>query len=465
MSDWGKVFIGLRYQPSLPAWTCESLMGLVQFGLREGDRRSFVYSKTMHKAANQLAREFLASDCDSLLFIDSDAVFGSSALEELRSDPDGQGFDVLQAFTVKRGWPPEPMFLAENPDQPVGEQSKRGTFLMTQLPLDPNHVYPVGAVSLHFTLIRRSVFETILGSDDPRFTFWFEYSQDNGEDVTFSRKAKAIGARMGMTTKLKVGHVSEGVHGWDTMVDFYYYRFLHESGELPPPSLAPALRHAELQHSLSELVSQFTGESAETVFERSCAGGLPMRDAWQIANPKTASETRAFYGQTPNYLYDLVKWNASPAFQRLIAPLHHVRDERVLEIGGGLGTVSELLAVNGNRVDYYELPGLLRDFAQWRFARLNGHADNVSIVDAWSEFTYDRIIALDVLEHVHPDEIDQMLRAIVFGLRSGGVLMAHNTWSQLGGVYPFHFDHSLRWETFLADHGFQKESDHQWRKT
>jgi 2-polyprenyl-3-methyl-5-hydroxy-6-metoxy-1,4-benzoquinol methylase len=465
MADWGKVFIGLRYQPSLPAWTCESLMGLVQFGLREGDRRSFVYSKTMHKAANQLAREFLASDCDSLLFIDSDAVFGSSALEELRSDAEGHEYDVLQAFTVKRGWPPEPMFLAEHPDQPVGEESQRGTFLMTQLPLDPDHIYPVGAVSLHFTLIRRSVFARILGAGDPRFIYWFEYSQDNGEDVTFSIKAKECGARMGMTTKLKVGHMSEGVHGWDTMVDYFYYRFMHESGELPPPSLEPAHRHAELQRSLSELVAEYTGESVETVFERSCAGGLPVRDAWQVAHPKTANETRAFYGRTTQYFYDLVKWNSSPAFQRLIAPLHHVRGERVLEIGGGLGTVSELLAAHGNRVDYYDVPGVLRDFAAWRFTRLNGHSANVSFVDAWEESIYDRIIALDVLEHVHPDEVDSMLRAIAFGLKPGGVFMAHNTWDQMGGVYPFHFDHSKRWGAFLEDNGFRKESDTTWRKS
>src|SRR3990167_10459239 len=110
-ADWGKVFVAVRYQPQNASWFTESYAGLCQFGLRPGDQRDFVWSKTMHKAANILVRRFLESDCDSICFIDSDGVFGTSALEELRSDPDGQGYDVLQAFTVKRGFPPEPMYF------------------------------------------------------------------------------------------------------------------------------------------------------------------------------------------------------------------------------------------------------------------------------------------------------------------------------------------------------------------
>ena len=135
VNNWGKVFIATRYQSYLPAVTCEALIGLVQFGMREGDQRDAVFLKTMHKAANMLARKFLESNCDSLCFIDSDAVFGTNALEELRSDPEGWEYDVLQAFTVKRGWPPEPMFLTLQPEQPQGDERLRGLHLETNLPL------------------------------------------------------------------------------------------------------------------------------------------------------------------------------------------------------------------------------------------------------------------------------------------------------------------------------------------
>jgi len=467
-ADWGKVFIGLRYQPYLPAYTCESLIGLVQFGMRPGDRRSFVYSKTMHKAANTLAREFLESDCDALCFIDSDAVFGTNALEELRSDPEGREFDVLQAFTVKRGWPPEPMFLTEAPDQPQSNDRLRGVHLVTNLPLDSDRIYPVDAVSLHFTLIRRWIFEKLLEAEGPRFTYWFEYSRDNGEDVTFSHHARQVNAKLGMTTRLRVGHVSEVITGWDTMVDYFDRKFAYAAGE-PPASLERFKPYFKAQKQLAELVAEFTGEDAELVYQKSCTGVLPVADKWNVEQPQTVDQVRAFYGTTPQYFYDLVKWNATPAFQRILNRLAEVQGEKIFEIGGGLGTTTEFLATRGNRVDYYDVPGVLSDFAKWRFARLNGFSQNIRMVERGEVINgngagYDRVVAIDVIEHLHPDEFDPVVDGLATGLRPGGVLFAHNNWSDQNGMYPFHFDHTARWAAFVARHGLVQVDDFTWKK-
>lgn len=466
--DWGKVFVGLRYQPMLPAWTCESLIGLAQFGLREGDRRDYVYSKTMHKAANMLVRRLLASDCDSLCFVDSDAVFGTAALEELRSDPQGWEYDALQAFTVKRGWPPEPMFLTEWPDQPQGSARLRGVHLTTNLPLDADHVYPVDAVSLHFTLVRRAVFERLLEAEGPDYTFWFEYARDNGEDINFSLRARSIGARLGMSTRLKVGHVSEVVTGWDTMVDYYHRKFEIEMGA-PPASLEHAARFFEARKQLSALVAEYTGEDPETVYQRANVGVLPVAEKWTRDHPQTPEQVRAFYGNTPEYFYDLIKWNTSPAYQGLLARLAGVHGERVLEIGGGLGTMAEFLATRGNQVHYYDVPGVLRDFAVWRFARLNGRVPSIEIVERWEMAdadgaVYDRVIAVDVLEHIHPDEFDRICDGLALALRSGGVLFAHNNWSQMDGSYPQHFDHAACWAAFLERHSLRQVNELEWTK-
>src|SRR3989304_3272185 len=147
MGDWGKVFVATRYQPYLPAQTCESLSGLAVSGLRPGDVRDFVYSKTMHKGANILARRFLASACDSMCFIDSDAVFGAPALGGVRSDAGGGGGAARQAFprrgglpaggggrasavpqasSVKRGWAWDPMYVVAMPNQPQSVEGRRG---------------------------------------------------------------------------------------------------------------------------------------------------------------------------------------------------------------------------------------------------------------------------------------------------------------------------------------------------
>jgi SAM-dependent methyltransferase len=512
--DWGKVFVVTRYQPNLPAYTCESLIGLTRFGmrnaspelvqyvealeslvdqygiqhnlkrpemfLRQGDQRDYVYSKTMHKAANMLARRFLKSDCDSICFIDSDAVFGTNALEELRNDTEGyENFDVLQAFTVKRGWPPEPMYLTEQPDQPQSDSRLRGVHLLTNLPLDPDYIYPVDSVSLHFTLIKRWVFEALLEHEGPEYTYWFEYSRDNGEDVTFSTNARKVGAKLGMTTRLKVGHSSEIVTGWDTMVDYYDRKFAYAAGE-PPASLERFTHYFEAQRKLADLVAEYTGESPDAVYQKSCVGGLPVLDAWNVAQPKTVDEVHDFYGNTSAYFYDLVKWNASPGYQRVLKQLQGVNGKHVLEIGGGIGTTTEFLAMNGNYVDYYDVPGVLRDFAAWRFKRIEPAFDRmtkagdepyrpIQMIEQWEIADepgrgYDLIVAIDVLEHLHPDEFDFICDGLMMGLNPGGVLFAHNTWHDGNGLYPFHYDHADKWAAFVARHGLKQIKEYSWAK-
>jgi len=458
---WGRVFVARRYEPMCSSRSAESFVGLCEFGLRTGDRRDYEYGKAMHKSANALTRKFLESNCDSICFVDSDALFGTDALEELRTDPEGWDFDVLQAFTVKRGWPPEPMFLTLQPDQPQSDERLRGLHLVTNLPLDSDHIYPVDAVSLHFTLVRRAVFEKLLKPEGARYTYWFEYKEDNGEDITFSANARSVGAHLGMTTRLKIGHDSMIPTGRDTMVDFYDRQFAIAAGE-PPSSLDRFRPYFEAQHKLAELVAEFTGEDAELVYQKSCTGVLPVADKWKVDAPQTPDEVRAFYGSTPQYLYDLVKWNSTPTYQRLLNYLAHVSGARVLEFGGGIGTLAEYLAVRGNAVDYYDVPGVLLDFAAWRFARLPGNAPR--IVARWEIGKYDWVTAIDVLEHLHPDEFEQTCNGLAWALKPGGRLFAHNNWSQENGMFPFHFDHAAAWAEFLERHKFEQLDDLTWQK-
>jgi SAM-dependent methyltransferase len=511
--DWGKVFVATRYQPQVSTWTAEALIGLVQFGLRnagdqlveyvksleslvdtngmrpsiprpdrylrQGDRRDITYSKTMHKAANTLVRVFLKTECDSICFIDSDAVFGTDALEELRTDPEGWDYDVLQAFTVKRGWPPEPMYLTEMPEQPQGGDRLRGLHFETNLPLDGDRIYPVDAVSLHFTLIRRWIFERLLEPEGPQYTYWFEYSRDNGEDMTFSASARKVEARLGMTTRLKVGHVSDVVTGWDAMVDYYDRQYAVTAGEAPA-SLDHIRPYFEAQQQLAQLVAEFTGEDPELAYQRACSGVWAIHDQWRTRNPETVDEVHAFYGTTPQYLYGLVKWNSTPAYQRLLNGLKDVHGEKILEFGGGLGTTTEFLATRGNRVDYYDLPGILLDFARWRFQRLDPHFDRMTkagdppwrpirIVEQWEIADepgrgYDRIVAIDVLEHLHVDEFDFLCEGLLMGLRPGGIFYAHNNWEDPEHPHPSHFDHAAKWDAFVSRNGLVAVGDWAWRK-
>jgi 2-polyprenyl-3-methyl-5-hydroxy-6-metoxy-1,4-benzoquinol methylase len=268
-----------------------------------------------------------------------------------------------------------------------------------------------------------------------------------------------------MSTKLKVGHVSDVITGWDTMIDYYDRKFRTEAGD-PAPSAEGLMVHFNAQHALASLVAEFTGESAEKVMLKANTGAHMVADRWRNAPPADAEAVRAFYGRAGEYLYDLVRWNSTPAFQRLLRTLAGVSNEIILEIGGGLGTVTEFLATNGNTVDYYDLPGPLLDFARWRFERLNGHGQSIRVIDGLAAYPrlYDRIVALDVLEHVHPDEFGGLMSAVMERLRSGGLLTVHNNWDDGKGLYPQHFDHSARWGQFVTETGLRRVSELDWRK-
>jgi len=461
-NPWGRVLVATRYQPQCSAHFTASLVRLVESGLRAGDQRASVFSKTMHKAANLLVRDLLKSDCDSILFVDSDAVFDAQALEALRSDPRGFEYDMLQAFTVKRGWPPEPMYLTAWVQQPRGPEAMRGLHMRTNLPLEDDSYFQVDAVSLHFTLIRRSLFEQLVEPEGPDYTYWFEYNRDNGEDITFSRRALQAGARMAMTTHVKIGHDSNVVTGWDTMID-YYDRKVALQGGAPPPSLERLASFFQARAALASLVAEYLKEPPEHVYELAEQGDLLLREHWLEAAPVTAEAVRKFYGEAREYLYDLVKWNSSPAFQRLLSCLADVRGERVLDFGGGIGTASELLAVHGNDVYYYDLPSPVRDFSRWRFSRLNGCAPTMP-EDWQAHAPYDRIVAIDVLEHVHPGEFASTLRQLIAALKPGSKLFAHSSWSNAEGTYPQHYDHSSEFARILQDTQMERLDEFTWRK-
>lgn len=462
--DWGKIMIARRYEPFSPSDAAECYTSLAQWGLREGDVREAEFNKTMHWASNRLARKLLKSDCDSICFIDSDAIFGSQALEELRSDPQGWDYDVLQAFTVKRGYPPEPMYFVEFAQELRSPEAQaRGTHFTTQLPLDPDFIYEAGAVSLHFTLIRRWIFEKLLDPLGPERTYWFEYKQDQGEDMTFSVNARRAGARMGMTTRLKVAHGSYVQMGWASMIEYYDAKFRAQSGE-PPPSVEGLHKYFSAEFALAQLLGEYTGETPDEIMIKATSAAHVIRDEWNIADPKTPAEFERFYATQAHYLYDLVHWNASPMYQRILRMLAEVKGERVLEFGGGLGTLTEYLATRGNRVDYCDVPGVLLDFARWRFRRLNGYADNIRVVSEWELGAFDRVVAIDVLEHLHPDSAEVVIEGLILTLKPGGYLVAHNEWDKHDGRYPQHFDHSAIWSALIEKYRMVEVSEMVWQK-
>lgn len=203
---WGKVFIASRREKQVQAEFTEHFDLMLATGIRRGDSYSICSGRPAHWAANELVERFLQSECDSILFIDSDAKVDGRTLSQLRDLEEGWEYDILSAFYVRRGWPPEAIWMQRMPDG-----NYRNVAVLQEI------TAPVDAVGLHFCLIRRKVFETIAGPD------WFYYPKRKGvtehrksEDVAFSEDALAAGFKIGSTSKVQTGHYSVIPTGWES---------------------------------------------------------------------------------------------------------------------------------------------------------------------------------------------------------------------------------------------------------
>jgi GT2 family glycosyltransferase len=152
-------------------------------------------------AANAIVKQFLKGDCDSLLIIDDDMSFEPDALERLRSLTPGAEYGILQAITIRSG-DKKPSIMRMNADKGVYDVA----------PPDPAaDIEEVDGCGLAFTLIRRSVFESL---SDPWF-YWPKTDKVCGEDVAFCFDATKNGVKIGVANAVPIGHAITNVFNWD----------------------------------------------------------------------------------------------------------------------------------------------------------------------------------------------------------------------------------------------------------
>lgn len=211
MSEWGRIAVGTRLEKVVENRFVRAWSELITRGLRRGDGFLIAADLPAHKASNELVRRFLRTDCDSLLMLDSDADVGPGFVSEMRDLEAGHAFDVLQAFYVRRGWPPEAIWFQLHGDDYVN-------CLVTA----DNITVDVAGIGTHAVLIRRGVFDAMARGHDPETFEWFWYPRGEkmSEDLAFSQAARAAGFRLGATTAVKAGHISRVTTGWETYQEY-----------------------------------------------------------------------------------------------------------------------------------------------------------------------------------------------------------------------------------------------------
>jgi 2-polyprenyl-3-methyl-5-hydroxy-6-metoxy-1,4-benzoquinol methylase len=141
---------------------------------------------------------------------------------------------------------------------------------------------------------------------------------------------------------------------------------------------------------------------------------------------------RQFYASADHYVFDHLSANPTPTSvlkkldrfdPRLLAAIRSSPGKRFLEFGGGTGVFCEAMAHEGFQVTYLDIPGRVRDFAAWRFAKhgldiemLTSNPDRLEL-----ERSYDVIFTDAVFEHLIDPE--QVLDELLAHLNPGGTFV------------------------------------------
>ena len=199
-------------------------------------------------------------------------------------------------------------------------------------------------------------------------------------------------------------------------------------------------------------------------FSAECLAHRRVAEQWNNLNPKTEEEIFTFYKTTDAYIYELSLYHlTSPCYENLCKSILSIAKEfncnKVVDLGGGIGTLSMFLSLKGLDVTYYDVKGLTSDFAEFRFKK---HCPNVRIL--YSDFTgdsligvYDLILGMDFFEHL-TDVISYVKKCYEI-LTPEGVFVTQNAFNigspSSGSSIPCHLD--------INNH-FEKDWDGEMKK-
>jgi 2-polyprenyl-3-methyl-5-hydroxy-6-metoxy-1,4-benzoquinol methylase len=222
--------------------------------------------------------------------------------------------------------------------------------------------------------------------------------------------------------------------------------------------------------------TQLTEEECVSRLRASEPGAMAL--AWEKAAPTTSTEIRSFYAETNEYLWELMAWNSSRAYDSYLARVARLTElfpprshPRALDYGSGVGTVALRLAKLGYDVTLADVPGSTFEFARERLRARGCRFDVLEIHDdvpvlplgAW-----DIVVSFDVLEHVVAPR--DVTKALVGALASGGGAALVASFAGADS-YPLHLKSGVgqfadhRWPLYLQSLGMKHVGSDVYLKT
>ena len=207
--------------------------------------------------------------------------------------------------------------------------------------------------------------------------------------------------------------------------------------------------HREQDEYVDDVVA-FTRTTKDQVRDRMKQGAAPLAEewgSWEKQGAMTPERIKAFYKQTPNYIYELGQWHLWLADKRrsdlaLIADMRtRYKPKNILDFGGGVGLNALALARAGFDVTLADLDSTTLTFAAFR-AQRHGVALKLwksDVEPAPPDRTYDVILALDVLEHLPRDELHAIVDKLIQLKHPGTEIILSAPFGRTA-THPMHLD-------------------------
>jgi SAM-dependent methyltransferase len=186
-------------------------------------------------------------------------------------------------------------------------------------------------------------------------------------------------------------------------------------------------------------------------------------DLWNILNPKTEEEIKAFYKIAPYYPFELAYWHMKWWQRRFRKEVVKQSFGDVLDYGGGIGDLCIELAKKGLNVTYGDVQGRNWDFANWLFEK-GGY--KIRMIDLGKngipkDMVFDTIICIDTIEHV-PNPKDVVVDIVTHLKNNGRLIITALNCSGETESNPMHLKMEFDAEKMLNSFGVSKSKEKDW---
>lgn len=372
------------------------------------------YGQPVDRVRNQLVGMALEQESDYIMFIDSDVLLPTGAVDNLLD----MNVDIASGL----------YFAKNKPHLPVARIKKDGKHFFLE-DIEFNKIIEVDGAGLGCCLIKTKIFKEI---DYP----WFKFTWDSwkgkefqlAEDLYFFDKVREKNYKIYLNTGIVCGH-------YGTEVEVQHFDYYKKEIE----------RDKEDREELEKDLIEFEKVTRNELLERFTHNKKLRDEEWSKINPKNLKEIESYYINNQYEIYDHFEWHLGKrrGFDKTlleeIKRLYPNRATEILDFGCGGGQMAYMLAKEKYIVTVADYNKKALDFISYRFKkhRLKVKIIRLPVPEIRNKF--DVILVFDVLEHIPDEKFEETIKLLKSLKKPNGRII---TTSSFGAqkFHPSHFD-------------------------